>query len=250
MVPTCVNNGGLPSLVRLDVVPRLNEEVQLSAGAVAALALWQPKVDELVTLLDPEGSAYRARLTTVAAASCTCLPLQRLPHPVESLVRLELYQAVPDQESFESALQTLTELGVNCISTMTTALSAAVVEFEAQSSSELILKAAKQCHRAMLPELFTGLTFEAALAQAASAELKLLLSGSEAPWSLVEGLGSVIPQSVAILVGPADGFSEEEVALTQALGFLPVSLGPRILSTATAAIVAATLVQGHLGDLR
>jgi 16S rRNA (uracil1498-N3)-methyltransferase len=35
----------------------------------------------------------------------------------------------------------------------------------------------------------------------------------------------------------------------RAEGFLPVSLGPRILRTETATIVAAALVQGYLGDL-
>jgi len=51
------------------------------------------------------------------------------------------------------------------------------------------------------------------------------------------------------MVGPAGGFSAEDVEQAQAEGVLPVSLGPRILRTETAAMVAATLVQSYLGDL-
>ena len=64
-----------------------------------------------------------------------------------------------------------------------------------------------------------------------------------------QGFGSFKPQSVALMVGPEGGFSAEDVEQAQAEGVLPVSLGPRILRTETAAMVAAALVQSYLGDL-
>jgi 16S rRNA (uracil1498-N3)-methyltransferase len=51
------------------------------------------------------------------------------------------------------------------------------------------------------------------------------------------------------MIGPEGGFSREEVERAQTVGFLPVSLGPRILRTETAAIVASAIVQSYLGDL-
>ena len=101
----------------------------------------------------------------------------------------------------------------------------------------------------MLPELMPVHILTEALERAASAELKLMLCEGGASWTLQEGIGSFKPHSVALLVGPEEGFSESEVEQAQAVGFLPVSLGPRILRTETAAIVATTLVQGYLGDL-
>ena len=77
-----------------------------------------------------------------------------------------------------------------------------------------------------------------------------MLHEGETAWSFVEGFGSLRPQSVALLIGPEGGFAEEEVSLARDAGFLPVSLGPRILRTETAAIVAAALVQSYLGDLK
>jgi 16S rRNA (uracil1498-N3)-methyltransferase len=52
-----------------------------------------------------------------------------------------------------------------------------------------------------------------------------------------------------LLVGPEGGFAAEEIATARLHGFLPVSLGPRILRTETAAISAATVLQFALGDL-
>jgi 16S rRNA (uracil1498-N3)-methyltransferase len=79
--------------------------------------------------------------------------------------------------------------------------------------------------------------------------LKLILYEGDVSWSFTEGIGSFKPQSIALLIGPEGGFSQEEVEQAQTVGFLPVSLGPRILRAETAAIVATALAQSYLGDL-
>ena len=52
-----------------------------------------------------------------------------------------------------------------------------------------------------------------------------------------------------VLIGPEGGFEEQEVALAEKAGFLPVMLGPRILRTETAAISIAAIIQYELGDM-
>jgi 16S rRNA (uracil1498-N3)-methyltransferase len=51
------------------------------------------------------------------------------------------------------------------------------------------------------------------------------------------------------MVGPEGGFSTAEIAAARDLGILPVSFGPRILRTETAALTAAAILQHRLGDL-
>jgi 16S rRNA (uracil1498-N3)-methyltransferase len=92
-------------------------------------------------------------------------------------------------------------------------------------------------------------TFQQSLAAASKIELRLLLSGPATSWRFLEALGKLKPQSVALMVGPEGGFSADEVEQACAAGFLPVSLGPRVLRTETAAIAAAALIQSYLGDL-
>ncbi len=251
---SCVNNGGPASLIRLAQVPQLENETPLSPEALVALSHWQARPGETLTVIDPQATCYRARITSLDPDHAACVPFQRLTAPTESLLRIQIYQSLPDKERFELVLQKLTELGVDYIVPMESQHSSIIEERDASQKKshrwpEVIRKAARQCRRAILPELMPVHTFTEALASAGSAELKLVLYEGDVSWSFTEGIGSFKPQSVALLIGPEGGFSQDEVVQAQAEGFLPVSLGPRILHTETAAIVAVALVQGYLGDL-
>lgn len=251
---SCVNHGGPASRVRLDQVPRLEEETRLSSAALEALTRWQARPGEILTLVDPEGTGYRARIVSLEVDCAACVPFERLPRPAESPLSIEVYQSLPDRERFELVLQKLVELGVDRIVPMQTQRSSTVAERDVPQKKshrwpDLIIRAARQCRRAMLPELLPVHSLTEALAGAAAAELKLLLYEGENLWTLTEGFGSFRPQSVALMIGPEGGFAAEEVIQAQDAGFLPVSLGPRVLRTETAAIVAAALVQSYLGDL-
>ncbi len=56
-------------------------------------------------------------------------------------------------------------------------------------------------------------------------------------------------QEITLFTGPESGFTQEESAEAQAAGFQLVSLGPRILRTETAPVVALGIVQNIAGDL-
>lgn len=247
----CVNKGGPDSIVRLAGLPSLEEETALAASASEALKCWEARPGEILTVVDPQSTPYRARITSVDEG--TCVPFEQLPS-AESSLHIEVIQAIPDKERFELVLQKLTELGVNTVLPVESQHSATLEERDAQQKKshrwpDVIGKAARQCRRAMLPELMAPQPFAEAVS-ANEAELKLMLYEGETAWSFVEGFGSLKPQSVALLIGPEGGFSPEEVEMAQGVGFLPVSLGPRIMRTETAAIVAAALVQSYLGDLK
>jgi 16S rRNA (uracil1498-N3)-methyltransferase len=207
-----------------------------------------------MTVVDPEATAYRARIADLDPEQAFCVPFQRLEKPVESSLHIEVYQSLPDKERFELVLQKLTELGVARIVPLESQHSTTLEERDAQQKKshrwpEVISRAARQCRRAMLPELLPVHTFSEALACAGPAELKLMLYEGDATWTFREAIGSFRPQSIALLIGPEGGFSTGEVEQARATGFLPVSLGPRILRTETAAMVAAALAQAFLGDL-
>src|SRR5205823_8051792 len=57
------------------------------------------------------------------------------------------------------------------------------------------------------------------------------------------------PRAVAVAIGPEGGFSRDETVAARDAGFLLVDMGPRILRTETAALVALALVQARWGDL-
>ena len=57
------------------------------------------------------------------------------------------------------------------------------------------------------------------------------------------------PRGIAVLIGPEGGLSDTELSLCDAARFTRIGLGPRILRTETAPLVALTAVQLLWGDL-
>ena len=63
-----------------------------------------------------------------------------------------------------------------------------------------------------------------------------------------ERLGdTLLGNSIAILIGPEGGLSSAEVALSAESGFIPITLGPRVLRTETAPVAALAVIQHCLG---
>jgi len=250
MLPACAE--GASSLLWLAVPPTLGQAIALLPESVKALALWQARPGEALTVLSPDGQAYRARLQ--GGADALVIPFEAMVGPPESPVRFEVCQALPAKERFELVLEKLTELGVQRIVPFVSERSATLAERDAgQKKShrwpEVVRRAARQCRRAMLPVLTQVLAWDELLQQSQGADAKLMLyEGSAGGHCFNAGL---VPPGgrIILLVGPEGGFSPAEVQQAQAEGFVPVSLGSRILRTETAAIVGAVLVQQALGNL-
>lgn len=250
---SCANGGGIASRLTLPQVPVAEQELVLGGAFAAALAPWQARCGEIVTAVDPDQLCWRVRLTALEP-EVRGVPFDPLAHQAESALQVSVFQALPDKERFELILQKLTELGVTRIVPVETEHSMTRAERDAvQGKShrwpEVIVRAAKQCRRAMLPELGDTASLTSVLAEGAEAEVRLICHAGEELWTLREALGSRPLQRICVLVGPEGGFSAAEVAAARDAGFLPVTLGPRLLRTETAAIAVATLLQGFVGDL-
>ncbi|MCM2472928.1 16S rRNA (uracil(1498)-N(3))-methyltransferase [Rhizobium sp. CG5] len=65
----------------------------------------------------------------------------------------------------------------------------------------------------------------------------------------IAALSAINERSLALLVGPEGGFSDEERALLRGLPYVTaIPLGPRILRADTAAVAALAVVQAVIGD--
>jgi 16S rRNA (uracil1498-N3)-methyltransferase len=84
----------------------------------------------------------------------------------------------------------------------------------------------------------------------ADQKLRLLLWEEEKSNRLKSVLGShAAPESIAVMVGPEGGLSPAEAAEAAACGFLPVTLGTRILRTETAGMSLLSILQFYWGDM-
>ncbi|TYO99708.1 16S rRNA (uracil1498-N3)-methyltransferase [Geothermobacter ehrlichii] len=249
----CLNDGGEGSRLLLDSVPRAEERIAVGASLRAALEIWQARPGEIFTALDPEGTAWRVRYG-LADAGPFLVPFEQLPQSPESPLRIDLYQALPERERFELVLEKATELGVGRIVPFESCRSITLEQRDARQKKShrwphVLLRAARQCRRAELPCLTAVTGWDQVLYQAHQADLALLLYEKECGWRLGEILRDERPRRVALIIGPEGGFTPEEVEEARQLGIVPVSLGPRLLRTETAAMAAIAAVQARLGDL-
>ena len=107
------------------------------------------------------------------------------------------------------------------------------------------MAAARQSGQAWLPRLRGLVPFGDALAEVPTGEGCLIDPRGDAAISAVAGRSG----RAALLVGPQAGFSEAEVARAREAGLAVCGLGPAVLRTETAAIVAATLALAAAGRL-
>lgn len=250
----CVNHGGAKSRIRLNRTPVLEQVTALPPEAVRALSFWAARPGEILTLIGPDDSAYRARIFSMAGGEAGVIPFEKLAFSPESPIHLTVFQALPQKERFELVLQKLTEIGVNRIVPFVCQRSITPEQRDlGQKKSHrwpaVVLSAAKQCRRALLPELAPAASWQVVLQEAATADLRLLLYEKWLGEPLGQHLRTPAAGRIALVVGPEGGFTDREIDEARHSGLTPVSLGSRILRTETAAIVGAALIQFSLGDL-
>ena len=184
---------------------------------------------EPVSAADGDGGWVPCRLTGEGELEPAAAPA-RAPRPDP---RITIALAVPKGDRAEWAVQKLTEVGVDRIIPLVADRS--VVRWPADRAGRqvdrwraVVRAAAMQSRRLWLPQVEAPATTRQLLAAAASAGVALAEPGGGAP-----GLSRP-----TVVVGPEGGWTEEELEAAPAT----VALGPSILRTETAAVVAATLL--------
>lgn len=212
---------------------------------------------ERIVLLDNSGRAYVAELDRVTPSECH-VHILSVSHPeTEPRTRIVLYQAVPKAQNFDWVLQKGTEIGVD---TFVPLLSHRcmiqdldrITEHKMERWRRIIKEAAEQSGRTRLPRLMQARSFSQVCKRPPPETLALLLSLAEKTTSLryiLEDKTPPSPQEVRLYVGPEGGFTPQEVRDAKEAGLESVSLGPRILRTETAPLVASSILLYVLGDM-
>jgi len=168
----------------------------------------------------------------------------------ESRLSLTLVQGISRGERMDMVVQKATELGVTRIVPVLTArsvvrLSRDRAEQRREHWRAIAASACEQCGRSVLPDVAVPRTLDEALADERCAGLRLMPSaGADL------ALSAIRPDSAefCLLIGPEGGLDADEENRAASVGFLPVSMGPRVLRTETAALVALAVCQTLWGD--
>ncbi len=205
-----------------------------------------------VVAFDGSGQDYPCEIIAVDGGSVKVRILERRPGLAESPLAITLVQAVSRSDRMDLTLQKAVELGVRSIVPVLSARS--VVRLDQRQAEgklrhwqTLVASACAQCGRSRVPEVRTPVELRHYLAQSPREGQRLMLSPS-GPSSLA-GL-STVGTRVELLIGPEGGFDDTEVEAAGRAGFRPVRLGPRVLRTETAGLVALAVLQALWGDLQ
>ncbi|HTN31819.1 MAG TPA: 16S rRNA (uracil(1498)-N(3))-methyltransferase [Pseudomonas sp.] len=200
-----------------------------------------------VQLFDGSGQEYLGELAEVSKKSVCVELCQALDGLAESPLRIHLGQGLSRGERMDWAIQKATELGVAEITPLVSERCEVRLKDERADKRlahwrQIAISACEQCGRSVLPVIHAPLGLGDWQHQV-DADLKLVLH------PVAEPLAShARPSSLAFLIGPEGGLSDAEVEQAIRHGFHAARLGPRVLRTETAPVVALSVAQQLWGD--
>jgi 16S rRNA (uracil1498-N3)-methyltransferase len=204
------------------------------------------KIGEELLLCDGQGNEYRVRITALGRTAVTTEIVGQEKHGIR-LPRITLGQGLPKSDKMDFIVQKATELGVSRIVPLVTERTIVKVKDEEKRTSrwqKIAREAAMQSNRPDIPKVDAVIAFKDFLRTLnPEAGTLLLLSweeGREPVKNVLRRQSGV--QTIVVLVGPEGGFSTAEAELARAKGFHPVSLGPNILRTETAALAVLSMI--------
>jgi len=201
-------------------------------------------------LFDGHGHEHHATLQQITGKHASARVGEALINQRESPLRITLIQGISRGERMDWTLQKATELGVHAIEPVITTrsvvrLDAAQTNKKQEHWQQIVISACEQSGRSVVPVVTLPCPLAARMAQRTPA-LRLILS-PHAEQSMADLARP--DQAIELLIGPEGGLDDAEIALAAQHGFIPVRLGPRVLRTETAAVVALTAIQTLWGDL-
>ena len=227
------------------------QELELTpeAGQHVAVVL-RMQVGDALTLFNGRNFEFQSTITRVKKKQVFVSLTSRIEVNRESPLSIHLGQALSKGDRMEWVVQKAAELGVASISPLITERCAVRLDQErmlkkTQQWQAIVIAACEQCGRNTIPVVHPPINLGHFL-QSLTLDAKYILHTQGAKswrdYSFCNG-------ELALLIGPEGGFSEGDISLASRYQCEPLSLGPRILRTETAAISALSLLQAIGGDL-
>lgn len=198
---------------------------------------------DILDATDGQGNLLKAKIISVEGDTIR-LEIAEKTSVSERKTVLRLYQALPKGSIFEEIISRATELGVDEIVPVVTERTVKKYDEERGLKKiarweKIVLETMKQTGRATAPSLHPPVPLKEISAMLMENSLKIF------PWELEENTGlkelldgNAGKSDVELVIGPEGGFTAGEADYLKSAGFQSVTLGKRILTVETAAIVA------------
>ncbi|WP_136064949.1 16S rRNA (uracil(1498)-N(3))-methyltransferase [Modicisalibacter radicis] len=238
--------------------PRIHLDATLTTGAELTLpegparhvaAVLRLREGAALTLFDGHGREAAAVLVEATRKRVVARIEAVTAGRGESPLAVHLGQAISKGDRMDYAIQKAVELGVAAITPLYTEHGDVRLKGERAAKKlahwqGVASSACEQSGRATVPTIHPPQALGEWLAGRDDALRLVLHPATDTTW---QQAGEI--SSAALLIGPEGGLSPAEVDAATTAGFTPLTLGPRILRTETAPVVALTLLQHYFGDL-
>jgi 16S rRNA (uracil1498-N3)-methyltransferase len=198
-----------------------------------------------VEVFNGQGGAHRVRIERMTRQDIDVTVLFHQPEERESARAVQLAVAMPANDRMDWLVEKATELGVHRITPLMSARS--VLKLDGDRAIKkwghwqaIAAHACAQCGRNRLPHIDAPERLSVWIEQRPSTALWGVLS-PQATLSLHAAMATepwLSAASMAFLLGPEGGLTDEELAHAGLAGAQPLSLGPRVLRVETAALAA------------
>ncbi len=200
-------------------------------------------------LFDGAGTSYKARCESVDSAAPSVRAAITEKTVSQRATTIHLFQGLPKGSKFDYVIEKAVELGVDGLIPFLSdkniiKLTPAQNTSKLKRWENLAKAAAKQSGRATLPHMESARSFNELEARLKTG-LTLFLDTAEKKTTF-KTVDLKKAKLINIVVGPESDFTAAERALLFKWGAVPVTLGPRVLRTETAGLVALSVLNHEL----
>jgi len=231
-----------------------NRSLTLPAGAARHVQVLRMQPGDTLTLFDGAGGEYTATVERMGRSDVDVAVGSRLDIEREPPHRVHLAVGMPANERMDWLVEKATELGVASIQPLMTAhgvlkLTGERAEKKRVHWASITVAACEQCGRNRVPLVHPVQAFADWIESLSGNGQRFVLSLTEDRRTVHEVLGDAsqgLPLDTLVLSGPEGGLSALEERQALGRGFIPLTLGPRVLRAETAALAALV----HLASRR
>ena len=234
----------MPARLFVDLPLRAGTALDLPPGAARHVQVLRLQPGDPLTLFNGEGGEWLAEVVQMGRSEVRVRPQSHVAIDRELAIQVTLALGMPANERMDALVEKATELGVAAIQPLMTERSVLRLSGERADKKQahwqgVAAAASEQCGRTCVPVIAPVRSFAdwlRGLPPAAGGRFVLSLRTPEPLEARPGG-------ALTFLSGPEGGLSEAEEAAAAACGFVPASLGPRVLRADTAPLA----VLAHLG---
>lgn len=241
-------------------IPRIFIDTELNENTTLALPdssfqhlckVLRLKSDHPIRVFNGKGGQFNATLCDVEkrSANIRIAGFEALNN--ESPIQVTIGQTLSRGERMDYAIQKAVEAGVYAIQPLFSErcevkLQDSRAEKRLQHWQQVAISATEQCGRGIVPIVCAPLELSDWIVNC-NEMLKLTLHHHSA--KPIRHFERPTNNRVCLLIGPEGGLSRDEVQLAENNGFNAISLGPRVLRTETAPVVALSVINTLWGDI-